>query len=59
MELSLVTIEKPEEVNFILGQFPGLPPNMVLLGYGLLQPFVTYFLQWLEKGLAGPGGGKP
>jgi hypothetical protein len=38
-------------VNFALGQLPHLPPTLVLLGYGLLQPFASHFFHWMEKGL--------
>lgn len=39
--------------NFCLGQWPGLPPTMVLVGYGLLQPFVTHYFRWLERDIGG------
>lgn len=39
------------EVNFLLGQVPGLPPTMILIGYGLLQPFATRMFQRLERDL--------
>ncbi len=41
------------EVNFLLGQAPGLPPTMILIGYGLLQPFATRMFQRLERDLRG------
>jgi len=37
------------EVNFLLGQAPGLPPTLVLLCYGITQPFFSRYLQWLER----------
>ncbi len=40
------------KVNFLLGQAPYLPPTVVLVGYGLLQPFVSWFLRWMELGLS-------
>jgi hypothetical protein len=38
-------------VNFLLGQAPGLPPTMILVGYGLLQPFFSHYFRWLETSL--------
>ena len=40
------------EMFFVLGQLPYFPPTMILVGYSLLHPFVTYFFQWMERGLA-------
>lgn len=40
------------EVNFVLGQLPGLPPTMVLLFYGLAQPLFSQYFLWMERGLA-------
>ena len=40
------------ELTFILGQVEPLPPTMILVGYGLLQPIVSYYFLWMEKGLA-------
>ena len=39
-------------VNFLLGQVSGLPPTMILLGYGVLQPFASRMFQRLERDLA-------
>lgn len=39
-------------VLYLLGQLPGLPPTMVLLGYGLLPPLISVYFQWMERGLA-------
>ncbi len=43
-------------INFVLGQFKPLPPTVVLLGYGFLQPFVTWFFLWMERGLSARKG---
>ncbi len=45
------------EINFILGQVPYLPPFMVLVGYGMGQPFVSHFFRWMEGGLSAPQPG--
>lgn len=47
--------EPSTEINFLLGQIPGLPPTMILLCYGLVQPFVSKLFQRLERDL-GRGG---
>ena len=39
-------------VNFLLGQVPGLPPTMILVGYGILQPFFSHYFRWLESDMA-------
>lgn len=39
------------QVNFLLGQVSYLPPFMILIGYSVLQPFISYFFQWMERGL--------
>jgi hypothetical protein len=38
-------------VNFLLGQVPGLPPTMILAGYGLLMPFFSHYFRWLERSM--------
>jgi hypothetical protein len=41
------------EFNFWLGRVPGLPPTMILLGYGIFQPFASRLFQRLERDLRG------
>ena len=36
-------------INFLLGQWGGLPPTMILLGYGGLPPLVSQFFLWMER----------
>lgn len=43
--------EPRTEINFVLGQLPGLPPTLVLATYPIIQPLGSIFLRWLERGL--------
>jgi len=43
-------------VSFILGQLPYLPPTMILAGYGLIPPLVSYFFRWMENGVVRHAG---
>jgi len=39
------------QVNFVLGQLPHMPPNMVFLGYFLIMPFISQYFRWLEDSI--------
>jgi len=51
--------DESTKANFSLGQVPGLPPTMILVGYGMLQPFASHYMRWLERGLERPVLGAP
>jgi len=54
----LFSYVRDERTAFIFawGQAEPFPPTFILLGYGILLPFVSHYLRWLERGLGAPTG---